>query len=376
MYKFFVLLYGSLEYDGRVKRMLEVIASLGEHSLLDLAPCKVNDAAPNRFRISFSPQRGQAWRHLYFWCKSILLAIKIKPKVIIGEDYFTAFPAWLASIFCGAIFIYDAHELIIPEVSGDVTFRESFWYRLEKLVINKADLIIAANADRAKLMQEHYKLARIPSVMRNIPPNPERSNKPSELLRKFPALVQKEKDEKWMLYQGVITKSRGIDRFIEVLRCLPSNYKMIIAGDGPFKDKLLELASDLAKGGRIIFLGRIENHLLYEITVLADVGIVTYPNTGLNNIYCAPNKLFEYAQAYLPIIATSQPPLRDPIRTYSIGEIIEESASSKEIASVVVRVANNKDSFRPSLQRFLSDNTLQLEVERIQKDIRAILSED
>ncbi|WP_459947330.1 glycosyltransferase [Desulfocastanea catecholica] len=354
--------------------MLEVIAPLGEYFLLDLASSNSNDNnIPNRIRMSFPQKRKTIWRHLLFWSKAVSIALKTKPKIIIGEDYFTVFPAWLASVFCGAQFIYDAHELIIPDESRAFKCRALFWYRLEKFVINKADLIIAANIERAVLMKEHYKLAHTPIVMRNIPTPCNIDCEPNELLRVFPALANKASDEKWALYQGFIAEDRGIGRFVEALRYLPENYRMIIAGDGPFRVKLSSLASDLIESDRLLLLGRIENRILNSLTILADVGIVCYPNTGLNNIYCAPNKLFEYAQACLPVIATNQPPLRKLIETYSIGETVLNDGSPNDIANSIIRIAKKKEKFCSGLKRLISENPIYVEIDSVRDVIKGML---
>ena len=51
------------------------------------------------------------------------------------------------------------------------------------------------------------------------------------------------------------------------------------------------------------------------------IGIISYPFTSYNNIYCAPNKIFEYAAMGLPFIATEQPIFKHAQEQYHTGRV-------------------------------------------------------
>src|SRR6185295_8246597 len=97
---------------------------------------------------------GNRWLHLRFLRHLVRFARSHRPSVVYGHDFFMALPAWLAAKACDARLIYDAHELIIPGALGGQSggFRERFWYWLERTIVNRADLVIAANAPRAEVM--------------------------------------------------------------------------------------------------------------------------------------------------------------------------------------------------------------------------------
>jgi hypothetical protein len=53
-----------------------------------------------------------------------------------------------------------------------------------------------------------------------------------------------------------------------------------------------------------------------------EVGLIPYPMLGPNNNYCAPNKLYEYAQSNLPMLSTPQQTFIDVFERFSIGKVV------------------------------------------------------
>ncbi|MCM8781922.1 MAG: glycosyltransferase, partial [Candidatus Omnitrophica bacterium] len=296
------------------------------------------------------------------------------PTVVVSADYFAAFPGWIASKAIGAHLIYDSHELIVPEPKKSMGLRERFWYWMERLAIRRANLVIAANEERARLMKTHYGLSRMPTVVRNIPSKPEgiTDKEKKALLASYPELRRKP-NELLILYQGNIDLSRGIGRFVQALSYLPKNYRFIVAGGGPDLEALRKMARPFEFEGRFSLLGKVEHRLMPAVTAMADLGIICYPFHGLNNIFCAPNKLFEYAQAGLPVVATDQPPLRRLVKCYRIGRLVGEHDTPEKIANHIKYVAENKFEFTKGLVRLLDSFQWENEAKRLGDEISHIL---
>ena len=376
---FLALLFGDVDCDGRGQRLLEAVRPLGNCDVLDsengvLRPWSDGMTAPprpagGRRRLIRHPFA----RHLFFWIAALRTALGRRPRAVIGCDYFAAWPAWLAARLTGAPLVYDAHELFIPEADRPMNGRDRFWYRLEKCVVRRAALVIAANGDRARLMQEHYGLRDAPTVMRNIPPERSGDGHGVEAGRKYPVLARRRTDERLILYQGNLSLGRGLERIIAALDHLPENYRFVIAGDGMDLPRLAAAGARFAAQGRFAALGRVENRLLTAMAGFADVGIIMYPYQGLNNVYCAPNKLFEYAQAGLPVAASDQPPLSSAIAACGIGETFGAAAPPQQVAQVLMRVAENKGEYQARIPGFLAANRWQDEAERARAAVGAVL---
>lgn len=315
-------------------------------------------------------------RHLRFWLAVLRVGRDIRPDIVIAENFFTTLTGWLVAKALHAALAYDAYELIIPEPNQPMSWRNRFWYSLERWVVPRADLVIAANQERAQRMAEHYRLTHIPEFMRNIPFQQSIPVEERELLATYPALVRRSEDERIIIYQGHISLDRGIGRFVEAMAYLPAQYRLVVVGDGFDLDRLKAQGQPLEQERRFATLGAVPNQLLAAITQQADVGIVTYPYEGLNNIYCAPNKIFEYAQAGLPVVATDQPPLKFMINQYGIGELVSPYDDPAAIARVLSRVVENRASYCERLPKFLADHRWEDEATRVQEQFRKVLSKN
>jgi len=77
----------------------------------------------------------------------------------------------------------------------------------------------------------------------------------------------------------------------------------------------------------------------------ADVGIIPYLPTNWNNYLCSPNKLFEYIQAGIPVVASDLPFLRKVILGEDIGFTFNPY-DPKDIASIINKVTRPQELTR------------------------------
>lgn len=155
------ILYGDSDFDGRAKRMLEMAEFFGPVAILDASVNPLEaDHEPGRRRAVSQSHWGAARRHMVFWAQAIREVFRLRPDVVYAQNFFSTLPAWVAARLTGVRFIYDAYELIVPEPGRKFLFHDRFWYLLERLTVPRADLVIAANRERAEIMAEHYQLPR------------------------------------------------------------------------------------------------------------------------------------------------------------------------------------------------------------------------
>jgi len=368
--------YNPISYDGRVQRACVALSEIANVELV--CPIGPNPPKGLPFKVHTIPlpkDKGtKLKKHLAFWLAFIRIAMKLKPKLIHAHDYFMAFPGFVASWLSGSRLVYDAHELIIPEPGKSMNPRMYFWYLLERAIVNRADFVIAANKDRAHLMQRHYDLNIIPIVIQNISPKWDNIICESELITRYPTLSRKFPNERLLIYQGDVSLCRGIDRFLRALIYLPDNYRLIVVGGGPDLEKLISMAEPFERTGRFVALGRVDNKFLPFILQLADLGIITYSFEGLNNIYCAPNKIFEYAQAGLPMVSTDQLPLCKLIKRYYIGELIGKKDGPEDIALCIFKLIEKISLYKRNLKKFLVAHRWEDEILKLQKNIIALIN--
>lgn len=353
--------YNEIDYDGRVQRSAQALGENFDVTVfaIDSGKGYANPAfAVTAVRLP-KIRRFKVLLHLYFWVRLWLEALVSRPAVVHGQDFFMALPAWFASRISGAKFVYDAHELIIPEEDVEQSRRDRFFYLSEKWIINRADLVIAANAERAKCMAEHYHLSSLPLVISNIPPMPKEALGREGTDKKYPVLRRQDPAEIRLVYQGDMSLDRGIGKFVRAMKALDGRFRLFLIGGGPDVEKLKQIAAEDGVEKRVVFLGKVPRDHLYDLLKTCDVGIVTYPERGLNNILCAPNKIYEYAQAGLPMISNNNPTIEAVFARFKVGKI------STSPAADIPELSAHLHDYRGNIQSFLNANSWDCEARKL-----------
>lgn len=214
--------------------------------------------------------------------------------------------------------VYDAHEYEINTGSNQSKFHIRMLYYFEKALISYADRVITVSEGIADEYRRLYSLTDNVVVM-NCPPHLDIPVKHNIFRERFDI----PESTLIFLYQGGLYRHRGIEEIVEVFTNLNDEHKMVVfMGYGPLKDYIVEAQS---KTGNIIHIDAVTPEVLLSYTNSADCGILLYPNSCLSHYYCLPNKLFEYAMAEIPIIASDLYELRKKVLGSNIGYIVIEN---------------------------------------------------
>ena len=228
----------------------------------------------------------------------------------------------------GGRLVYDSHECF-PEQEFNALERR-VWRRLEAALIGQCELVITVNASIARLMEERYGVPKV-QVIHNAERVP--ATMPSE--RRLHQRLGLSDRGKVVLFQGGLSEGRNLDALVRMVPLLRSaEVHLVFLGDGLLRDRLAALARRLGVEGRVHLLPAVPQEELLAYTASADVGVIPYRPTCLNNRYCTPNKLFEYIAAGLPIIASDLPELRRFVVGNGIG-LVGDTASPEGLAAMV-----------------------------------------
>ena len=150
-----------------------------------------------------------------------------------------------------------------------------------------------------------------------------------------------EKNGRYMLlYQGAVNLGRGIEPMLDAMPYLP-DCLFVVAGVGDKYEELRSMAAQRGLDGQVLFLGRLPLEELRQVTLQADLGISFLENLGLNYYYSLPNRLADFAQAGVPVVATDFPEIRRVVEGYGIGTLVPDSVTSlstaqpKQIADII-----------------------------------------
>ena len=234
-----------------------------------------------------------------------------------ANDALTLPAGWLSARRNRAKLVYDARELETGRNFSSnrlSAIYRRFWALPEKTFIHQADAVITVNESIADELVRLYRIPR-PAVVMNCPefqPVP-RTNRLREEMD-IPST------QKILLYQGLITKGRGIERLIQSAQSL-DEVSVVALGDGPALEEYRHLVLS-GQWKRVYLPGKIPLADLPSYTASADIGALLIEDTCLSYHLSLPNKLFEYIHAGLPVIASNLPEIAHVISTHQVGEVV------------------------------------------------------
>jgi glycosyltransferase involved in cell wall biosynthesis len=133
-------------------------------------------------------------------------------------------------------------------------------------------------------------------------------------------------DKRVVLLQGAgINIHRGAEEAVQAMKFIKGAVLLIVGGG----DVVENLKTDVRREGlddRVVFVPRQTPDQLHLYTLIADVGLSLDKDTNLNYRFSLPNKLFDYVQAHVPVLASDLPEIGRIVRRYRVGELIENHA--------------------------------------------------
>src|SRR5690606_22810208 len=104
-------------------------------------------------------------------------------------------------------------------------------------------------------------------------------------------------------------------------------------------------------------------------TAAADLGVSLDKNTNLNYRYSLPNKIFDYALAGVPVLASDLVEVKKLILEYKIGEVLSHH-SAKAIAAKLTEMAGD----RPKLAEYRENTKRLIETLNWQNEYQPVLN--
>jgi glycosyltransferase involved in cell wall biosynthesis len=247
-----------------------------------------------------------AGRHT-FTLRALLRAVRAKADIYHAHDLNNLEVAYRAAQKSGARLVYDAHELFPEMANRWVRLKRRAWRRLEKRMTPRTDLNITVNDLIAEEMARRYGI-RPPLVVLNCP-NPPPDFDPRARHNHLRERLELPDEHPVVLYQGWMSEGRGLENLVRAAPLLAKGAVVVFMGYGEYEGELRRLAEAHGEG-RVLFLPAVPQRDLLAYCASADVGVIPYQAVDLNNYYTSPNKLFDFIQAALPIVASDLPFLR------------------------------------------------------------------
>ena len=239
--------------------------------------------------------------------------------------------------------VYDAHEYEINDRPNESWVSIKIKYYIERFLIKYADRVITVSDSIAEEYARLYNIKK-PVLVLNTP-----SYKKIEKKDLFREKLGIDKKKKIFLYQGGLSKGRGIEVILETFKLLEEEKStlysssftllpcIVFMGYGPLEDEVKRASKEYEN---IYFHPAVSPDILLDFTSSADYGILFYENNCLNHYYCSPNKMFEYIMAELPVIVSNLYEMGRLVKEYQIGVVAKENTPEglKEAIAEVIKL--------------------------------------
>lgn len=260
-----------------------------------------------------------------------LLILKIIP-ILKRSDvvHFHLFPT-LYWVVIASLFVCNKPKLIYTEHNTHNKRRDSKFFKLlDRLIYSRIDKIVSISKDVDVNIKEHLgsgfeaKVSLIPNGVDLHAIKSAMSYPKFDLgFNESDILVLQVSSFRWQKDQATLIKA---------LKSLPSEYKLLLAGDGPLREEMENLVKELELTGRVQFLGNRPD--IPNLLKTADVIVLSSKHEGLSLAS------IEAMASGQPFVASDVPGLREIVKDYGL---LFEQGNAKELSDNILSLENNSE---------------------------------
>ncbi len=235
-----------------------------------------------------------------------------------------------------------------------------------KKYARNAKAFVVPEICRANICMHWYDLKKKPYVIPNIPYvlSCEKNQNISDSVAK--QIIDEISDKKILIYQGHIdSKDRSLSVIAEALKKINNNeYVLLVMGrnhNGSY-EKLKEIYSG------VYYIPFIPAPYHLEVTSHAYIALLSYDRVSMNNLFCAPNKIFEYSSLGVPMLGNDIPGLIYTISYEKMGKCASYNDVDM-VADAIKEIEENYNYFSENAKQFFEKNDLKEMVRSLIDDL-------
>jgi len=324
-----------------------------------------------RYLQRFSPRVAAYFGLVEMTLVMALRGLLLRPSIVHCHDYVVLPTAWLVSMVVGSALVYDAHELE-SERNGMSTRASRLCLRIERWCWRRVSLLVSVSPSILRWYAEHLGPKRSVLVLNSpVLPAPALGEVARER-RSFGAQGYFHKrfgipeGTPVFIYLGLLVRGRGIEPVLDVFRRPGLRSHVVFMGYGD----TVGVADHAQRFLNIHFHPAVPHDQVVPLVREADCGLCLIEDISLSDRLCLPNKLFEYAFAGVPVLASRLPEIARVVGEYGLGICCDNDADSIEAA---VRKIEREGLEPPTGD--LTELSWETQAKRLQEAYRTLLTE-
>ncbi len=243
---------------------------------------------------------------------------------------------------------------IITDKAENLTGAKSSYCKAVKKNLKNADGFICVT----KGLNDYYNIKRKPYLL------------VGGILNKRPLGEPMFEKGSYLFFGGALYERYGVDSLLNAYLKSGSSIPLVIAGHGPFKEHIEEVAK---KNEKVIFLGKVSPQKFHELASYSALNINPRPRDPKLDPYCIPSKLVDYISTGVAILSGPCSPLHEGFENdinwidevnenTLLGWLRKHAKNKKTLEGVVPNKGANKiegmfslDGVSAKLQDFLAN---------------------
>ena len=235
--------------------------------------------------------------------------------------------------------------------------------RIYDCAAHEALLTVVPEYCRAHIVKAYYRLVKMPEILPNKPlEHPKTRNMAitdSEIAAKISQL--KDSGKKIIMYMGILSSERPLEPLVEAANSSKDYVLAVLGGRTPYLDRLQQKMGD-----RFVYLGAVKPPYHLEIASHADIAYISYVpnNSSINAVFCAPNKVYEFAGFGIPMLCNDNPGLKYTVEYNRMGVCVPE-LSTEEILLALKNIDTHYCEMSRAAIRYYEEESVENAVQRI-----------
>jgi glycosyltransferase involved in cell wall biosynthesis len=241
--------------------------------------------------------------------QALALARRERPALVHANDWNTMWCGLAIKLTVGSRLVYDSHELWADR-NGRWEWRP-WLLASEALFVRMADAVLTASPGYADTLARRYRIPR-PMVVRNIPEVAQRND-----------VAREQGEPPCVVYVGGLMRGRGLEQTIDALALMEGiGVRMIGPGSAEYRSSLIERARAAGVMERVRIEPPVPPADVPAVLGEALAGLCLIQPLCRSYELTLPNKLFEYAAAGVPVLASDLPVIAAVVRGNGLGEVV------------------------------------------------------